>query len=316
MLETTEDEVAAEEQEEIILATVTGVSTANGIQIKADGDEEGGTKYYKGNAMQLFKTNDRVKIRKVAGTYLIDYVVGDPMARYPVPAGGSDGQVLTKDGSTAYAVKWTTPHGIPSGGTSGQVLAKSSDNNYAVGWVTLHGIPSGGSSGQYLKKSSGLNYEVTWGDAPNSLPTGGSAGQMLTKINATNYNVQWSDPPHGIPSGGTSGQYLKKSSNNNYDVEWATISVGSVSKLVNGSRELQLSSGGIVTGASTTYNVQLGSSTIPISGCYISGTLHLGTSTSNTLAFFGSTGSSKKTVGSSGTLASLISALQAYGLIA
>lgn len=166
-----DDEIDEEEKEEIVLATVTAVS-ANGLRIKLDGEEEAGEKYYKANAGQRYAVNDRVKVEKNSGTYIVEYVVGNPGARFPIPSGGSDGQVLTKNGATNYAVKWAslpTVHSVPAGGSQNQVLAKNSATNYDVKWVSLedtHGIPSGGTTGQYLKKSSNTNYAVEWGSAP------------------------------------------------------------------------------------------------------------------------------------------------------
>ena len=57
----------------------------------------------------------------------------------PVPAGGTDGQVLTKTSSADYATAWenipVSDALLPAGGTTGQVLAKSSNTNYATQWV-------------------------------------------------------------------------------------------------------------------------------------------------------------------------------------
>ena len=146
-----------EEPEEIVLATVTAVGD-DGVQIQIDGTEEAGEKEYKVNSMQKFAVGDRVKIFKNSGTYLIEYKIGSPMADYPIPTGGSDGQYLAKDGSNNYALKWVSPpsvHGLPSGGSANQVLVKSSNTDYAVSWADpAHGIPSGGTAGQYLKKKT------------------------------------------------------------------------------------------------------------------------------------------------------------------
>ena len=96
--------VPEEPQEEIVLATITAVGT-DGVQIQIDGEDEAGEKEYKVNTAVKFAVGDRVKIFKNSGTYLIEYKFGAPMADYPIPAGGSDGQVLMKDGSNPYAVK-------------------------------------------------------------------------------------------------------------------------------------------------------------------------------------------------------------------
>ena len=179
------DEIAEEEEElessdDLILATVASVGN-NGVTIIIDGDDEAGEKQYKVNAMQRLVAGDRVKICRTSGTYVIEYVIGKPMARYPIPAGGSNGQVLVKDGSPDYSVRWTT--------------------------LSMHGIPAGGSSGQVLAKSSATDYAVAWSDVPHELPTGGTDGQVLTKNGSTNYSVKWADPASGTPTKIQNGNY-------------------------------------------------------------------------------------------------------------
>ena len=303
------DEEPEEEQGEIVLATITEITT-DGVKIILDGDEEAGEKEYKVNAAQRFITGDRVKVEKNSGTYIVEYVVGKPGNRYPIPSGGSDGQVLTKDGSNPYAVKWTTAHGVPAGGSADYVLAKNSGTDYDLKWMELHGIPSGGTTGQVLAKTSATSYAVGW-VASSGLPTGGSAGQVLTKVNATNYNVEWSTI-HGIPSGGTAGQVLAKTNATNYNVEWATPSAG---LLKNGSYTLTLNSSGVLV-PNSSGSISLGSSYYPIGNLYASNSVQLcGSGYSAALGFFGTTPIRKITsITTSSTLANLITALKNYGL--
>lgn len=329
------EEEVTEDETGIQLATV-GAVTSDGITLIFDGTDEASEKEYKCNAGVLFAPGDRVKVTKDSGTYIVEYVIGAPAARYPLPPGGSSGQVLAKSSADNYAVSWQTPHYVPSGGTSGQVLAKSSDDNYAIGWVTPHYLPSGGSQGQVLAKSaatdystgwvdvhqipsggtkdqvlaktSATNYEVAWVSPPHDLPTGGTAGQVLTKVNNTNYNVQWSDAPHELPTGGTDGQYLVKNGNTNYSVKWA--SAPATSKLTSGSNTVTYDSSALYP----SNTCSLGSSQHYFNGCYIQGAIRLGSSYGSTLGFFGTTPTSKKTLTSSSTLANVISALQGYGL--
>ena len=273
-----------ENQEEIVLATVAEV-TANGVKITINGSDEAGDKEYKANSSQLIKQGDRVKIHKNSGTYLIEYVIGSPMDRHPIPSGGSDGQYLVKDGGNDYALKWSTlsVHGIPSGGTADQVLAKTNSTDYNVKWMTLdaHGIPSGGSTGQVLAKNSNTNYDVAWVSPSHDLPTGGTDGQYLVKNGATNYSVKWASAP-------------------------------SSDRLTSSTKHVIYNGSALYADSSSS----LGSSSYYWSGCYLSGAIRLGNNTYNTtLGFFGTTPQSKKSVGSSGTLAQLITALQGYGLI-
>ena len=278
--ETTPEE--AGEETEIALATVAAVAS-DGVTITIDGDEEPGDKKYKVNSSALFKSGDRVKIHKNSGTYIVEYPVGAPMDRYPIPGGGSDGQVLTKDGSDPYKVKWGSPsHGIPSGGSSGQVLVKASGTNYDVEWAS-RGIPSGGTSGQVLAKTSASDYAVAW----------------ITVLT--------------VPSTGTTGHVLTKTATG---CEWAAAPSPSVSSLVNGNYTLSLSNSGVLAATASNRKIQLGTSSIPFNTCYLGGELHLGTSSSDKIGFFGHDVASRQTVSSTATVATLITALKAYGLIA
>lgn len=299
---------------EIILATVTDVSE-DGVSILIDGEDAAGEKEYRGNAAQLIEIGDRVKIRKNSGTYLIEYVIDAPMSRYPIPSGGTDGQVLTKDGANNYAVKWASivfPHELPSGGSQGQVLLKSSGTDYAVEWATKGFLPTGGAKDQVLAKTSALNYEVNWVTPSHDLPTGGTNGQVLTKDGSTNYSVKWADTPHELPTGGTNGQYLVKNGATNYSVKWANAPTPTA--LTNGSYTVTCSNNGFLYPSAG--NIALGANNYYFNGCYIKGAIRLGDSTyGNTLGFFGTTPQSKQTVSSTATLAQLIQALNKYGLV-
>lgn len=273
--------------EDIALATITEICS-DGVRIRLDGSEEAGEKYYRVNAGAFLVVGDRVKIHKNSGTYLIEYVVGSPMSRFPLPDGGSDGQFLVKDGATAYAVKWSSAsHGLPAGGTAGQILAKSSRDDYAVSWA----------------------------DPPHGVPSGGTAGQVLTKNSATNYDLKWTTPEstHGIPSGGSTGQVLAKKNNTNYEVEWVTPSVG---LLKNGSYTLTLNSSGQLV-PNSSGSVSMGTSQYPIGNLYTNGYVQLGANQYNArLGFFGTTPITKvTTITTSSSLSNLIQALKNYGLV-
>ena len=303
------------EQVEVRLATVAEV-TNDGLRLQFDGSDAATEKVYKCNASCIFLVGDRVKVTKHSGTYLVDYVIGAPGEEgHEIPAGGSTGQVLGKQSSSDYAVMWLTPHYVPSGGSSGQVLAKNGDDDYVISWVDAHGIPSGGTSGQILAKSSNTNYAVSWVDA-HGIPSGGTSGQVLAKSSNTNYAVSWVDT-HGIPSGGTSGQVLAKSSNTNYAVSWVDVSAA---KLKSGTYEVALSSA-VLTPSSN--SIALGSSSKPFGDLHADGNIYLGANyksvnvgaASSTLGFFGHTAASRQSVASTATVATLITALKAYGLI-
>lgn len=127
------------EEPNFSIATVGEVS-ADGITLVFDGSSSSGGKKYRCNSGVKFVAGDRVRIKRDSGSYLVEYPIGNPMARYPLPSGGSDGQFLAKDGSGDYSVKWVTPStsgGLPTGGTAGQFLKKSSATDYDVEWATV-----------------------------------------------------------------------------------------------------------------------------------------------------------------------------------
>lgn len=98
-----------EEPEALVRAFATvGAVYADGLSLIFDGEEEPTEKHYLCNTSVYFQAGDRVRLAKDSGTYIVEYVVGPPKQARTVgiPAGGTTGQLLTKNGSTAYAVKW------------------------------------------------------------------------------------------------------------------------------------------------------------------------------------------------------------------
>ena len=183
------------------LATVVSVGTT-GVRLLIDGNEEAGEKEYRVNAAQLLMAGDRVKICRISGSYVVEYVLGDPMARHAIPPGGTDGQVLVKDGAGDYTVKWSD---------------------------------------------------------------GGGGGD--------------------------------------------------VSELVSGNYRLSLNTSGVLAAQNSSRKVTLGTSQIPFNGCYLGGEMHIGTATSDKIGFFGHAVAARQSVSGSASVATLITALKAYGLI-
>lgn len=106
----------------------------------------------------------------------------DEVADVPVPAGGTDGQVLTKTSSADYATAWEN---IPEGTTvissatepvdTGAIWYNTENGNayiyYDGFWASISGLPSipvGGTTGQVLAKSSNTDYATQW-VAPSAL---------------------------------------------------------------------------------------------------------------------------------------------------
>lgn len=59
------------------LATV-GAVYSDGLSLIFDGSTTASEKHYKCNTSISFKAGDRVKISKISGSYVVDYVVGIP----------------------------------------------------------------------------------------------------------------------------------------------------------------------------------------------------------------------------------------------
>lgn len=123
-------------------ATIGGVYN-DGVSLLFDGTERPSEKHYKVNTSIAFHAGDRVKILADSGTYIVEYVVGNPML-------DSD----SVDGSTVA---------IPSGGTTGQYLRKSSDKDFDMAWKNGD-IPSGGDKFCMLTKASDNDGDFCWDD--------------------------------------------------------------------------------------------------------------------------------------------------------
>jgi hypothetical protein len=134
-----------------------------------------------------------------------------------LPAGGTEGQVLTKTSGTDYAAEWQDPTGggsLPDPSSAGQVLTAGED--LTPEWktpATVHEMPAGGTAGQVLTKKTGTDYDTEWktpsggGGGENPLPTGGTTGQVLTKASNTDYDVEWTTPQSGGGGGVTREAY-------------------------------------------------------------------------------------------------------------
>lgn len=59
------------------LATV-GAKYTDGLSLIFDGQTQPSAKHYKCNTDITFQAGDRVKICRISGTYVVEYVVGNP----------------------------------------------------------------------------------------------------------------------------------------------------------------------------------------------------------------------------------------------
>lgn len=242
----------------------------DGITLIFDGEETASEKHYKCNSFCIFAPGQRVRVIKDSGTYVVEYPVGNPNADAILPAGGTDGQVLTKDGNEGITSKWADMMGVPTGGAKGQLLSKRTDEPFDVEWTAApkNYIPSAGSSGQMLVKDGSIDYSLKWADAPqNYIPSGGSDGQCLIKSGTTPYALKWGNPS-------TTRLYQAAS---NY-VE------------LNTSRAL------VPHASSSVYPYSLGTSSTPWHSLYTGDGTSRICSSRGTLAFFGSSGTTRQTL--------------------
>lgn len=143
---------------EVRFATVGAVHD-DGVTLIFDGQTAATEKHYKCNTSVLFHAGDRVKIASDSGTYVVEYIVGNPGANAPIPKGGTSGQVLSKKSNSDGDVVWknissgSTTGKLPSGGTTGQYLKKKSNS------ATLN------SSRQLVPASSSVSYAHSLGSA-------------------------------------------------------------------------------------------------------------------------------------------------------
>ena len=301
----------------------------DGITLIFDGEETASEKHYKCNSFCVFAAGQRVRIVKDSGTYVVEYPVGNPNADAILPTGGSDGQVLTKDGNASFSSKWSDMKGIPSGGTKGQLLSKRTDESFDVEWSAApkNYIPSGGNSGQMLVKDGAADYSLKWTDTPvdhipdggsngqllakngtvsralkwvdaptERIPTGGN-GQMLVKNGTTSYALKWADAPENhIPTGGTDGQVLLKSGTTNYTLKWGSLSVYRLYQSTQNYVDLNSSRALVPHASSSVYSYSLGTRSIPWYSLYTGDGTSRICGTRGTLSFFGASGATKQTL--------------------
>ena len=271
----------------------------DGITLIFDGEETASEKHYKCNSFCIFAPGQRVRVIKDSGTYVVEYPVGNPNADAILPAGGTDGQVLTKDGNEGIASKWADMRGIPTGGTKGQLLSKRTNEAYDVEWTSPKNyIPSGGSNGQMLIKDGTTDYSLKWADAPTEhIPDGGTSGQMLVKNGSTAYALKWADAPENyIPSGGNDGQALLKSGTTPYALKWGSPTVARLYQGSSNYVDLNSSRALVPHASSSTYPYSLGSSSVPWYALYTGDGTSRICGTRGTLSFFGASGATKQTL--------------------
>ena len=186
-LTTGKQDIEEPKENEAELATIVEIGK-NGLVLQFDGEEETREKNYRCNSGVKFAVGDRVKIHKTSGTYIVEYVVGNPNSRVPVglPSGGSAGQVLTK---TSSGAAWDdAPTGLPSGGSAGQVLTKTSSG---AAWNSAPTPNKIGTSSYYVEVTTRgevkmSNNKIGFFDSSpvvkQTLPTSATLGQLIKAL--------------------------------------------------------------------------------------------------------------------------------------
>lgn len=121
-------ELQTTEQAAAELATVGGVYS-DGLTLIFDGQSEATQKHYKCNTAVSFSVGDRVKVAKISGSYVVEYVVGAPnsgrVAGVTELVNGDYKVTLDSNGNL-----------VPTGDVSIGTLAAKFDSLYAGGFVS------------------------------------------------------------------------------------------------------------------------------------------------------------------------------------
>ena len=94
-----EQQLIGKEPENCNFATVAAVEPT-GLRLRFDGEEEASEKLYKCNAFVVFKVDDRVRIVKDSGTYVVEYPVGNPLQEFRADVAAEADHATTADSAT------------------------------------------------------------------------------------------------------------------------------------------------------------------------------------------------------------------------
>ncbi len=151
-----------EPEDPFVLATVGGVYD-DGLSLIFDGQSAASFKHYKCNTSVVFKASDRVKLCRVAGTYIVEYVIGSPASEdTDTPSG--DGAALPTPSENYRILCSGDNDGDKTPKWTKAVRAGYGESGYAVGFY--------GGSPYYQMTLSSTAQNTGW-----------------TKANASNYLI-------------------------------------------------------------------------------------------------------------------------------
>lgn len=294
-----EEEVISEPAEQNF-ATV-GTVYEDGVSLIFDGTSTASDKHYKVNASVVFTAGDRVKIIKDSGTYVVEYVVGNPKQDDTVEYAESAGSAETANEAKNVTEKINNILITDIFAPDGLAVQKASDVTQRINGKLLNTIfDSNGTT--VLKAKETETASRLFQSASNYLELNASRNFIpnTTSGNFTigNNTYWWYDGFFNA---------LKFGGNSSYHI------------LANASRELRPSSYNTYTPYS------LGTSGAYWHNAYIGSLLAMiGNSASSKIGFFGKTAIARKTVATASTSATLaqvitklnevIQALKDYGL--
>ena len=130
MIDGITDDVAVEEAttQDAQLATV-GEVYSDGLTLIFDGQSEATQKHYKCNTAVSFSAGDRVKVAKISGSYVVEYVIGAPNS------GGGAGVTELVNGDYKVTLD-SKGHLVPTGNVSIGTPTAKFNSLYAGGFVS------------------------------------------------------------------------------------------------------------------------------------------------------------------------------------
>lgn len=313
IIEYQEQQEIAQESEEVAahnIATV-GEVTADGITLIFPGETEASEKKYAYNKSVTFAAGDKVYIVKISGTYLV-------VCKYEgTVASSGEFESLKISDANGYWIIYGNEI-LPSKATGFNIGLKTlpvdkiyANEIYLDGTKLTTGGDSGATSGTLTSlKVGGSTYYWTITETA-ILPSRdslsyfniGSATYPVQKIYAKEIYLNGTKLTTGSSSGTTDTDFIGKT------VKMGGSSNGYIE--INDSRHLRPST------TLSSYACYLGTSSYYWHYAYIgSDTVSIGSKSTSKLGFFGKTPTTQQSVAASATVATLITALKAYGLIA